>query len=366
MACFVLLLQFASFRAVAQAPPTAAAAAPAVAPQASSYSKEPYVFESIENKVRFEADGKGQHDLSVRVRVQSESAVRELGLLVYPYDSAFESLDVLYARVQKPDGTVVDTPPSDVQELDSAVSREAPMYTDQREKHIAIKSLSTGDILEYKLRWTIHEPMAPGYFWYDTSYFRNGICLKQTVELSVPRDVKVNLKYTKPEPSVREEGNTRIYTFQTSNLQKVEKSKIPDWEKNFHGADPPELRLSSFASWESVGAWFNSLQQPKIAITPEIKAKAEELTKGKGTEDEKIRVIYDFVSTRFRYIGVDLGSGRYSPHAASDVLANRYGTARTSEHIVRRTASGCRHQCLSGINQFEISPRPVFPLTRSI
>ena len=328
---FILLLQFASFRVLAQAPSTPPAAAPApsaVSPQVSPYSKEPYVFESIENKVRFEADGKGQHDLSVRVRVQSESAVRELGLLVYPYDSAFETLDVLYARVLKPDGTVVDTPPTDVQELDSAVSREAPMYTDQREKHIAIKSLSTGDILEYKLRWTIHDPMAPGYFWYDTSYFRNGICLKQTVEISVPRDLKVNLKYTKPEPSIREEGNSRIYTFQTSNLQKVEKSKIPDWEKNFYGADPPELRLSSFSSWESVGAWYNSLQQPKIAVTPEIKAKAEELTKGKATDDEKIHAIYDFVSTRFHYIGVDLGSGRYSPHAASDVLANRYGDCK--------------------------------------
>ena len=39
----------------------------------------------------------------------------------------------------------VETPASDIQEVDSAVSREAPMYTDQRERHIAIKSLSVGD-----------------------------------------------------------------------------------------------------------------------------------------------------------------------------------------------------------------------------
>src|SRR5579863_8716953 len=63
------------------------------------YSKEPYVFELIERNIRFEADGKGQHDLKLRVRVQSESAVREFGLLVYQYASSFETLDVIYVRV---------------------------------------------------------------------------------------------------------------------------------------------------------------------------------------------------------------------------------------------------------------------------
>lgn len=117
------------------------------------YAKEAYVFELIENRVQFEADGKGEPDFKMRVRIQSESAVREFGLLVYPYASSFESLEVLYVRVHKPDGTSVETPPSDIQELDSAVSREAPTYTDEREKHVAVKSLAPGDILEAHLRW---------------------------------------------------------------------------------------------------------------------------------------------------------------------------------------------------------------------
>jgi hypothetical protein len=106
-----------------------------------TYSKEPYVFESISNSLRFEADGTGQRDLTFRARIQSESAIREFGLLTYPFASSFENLEIDYVRVRKPDGSTVDTPAADVQELDSAVSREAPMYTDSREKHIAVKSL---------------------------------------------------------------------------------------------------------------------------------------------------------------------------------------------------------------------------------
>jgi tetratricopeptide (TPR) repeat protein len=295
---------------------------------APDYSKEPYVFELIQTKVRFEADGKGQREVTIRARVQSESAVRELGLLAYPFASSFESLEVVYVRVRKPDGSVVETPQSDVQELDSAVSREAPMYSDTREKHIAVKSLTVGDVLEAQLRWTMHDAVAPGHFWFVDSFFHDGICLKETMQLDLPKAAGVRVETDGVKPSIEEKGDRKVYTLETTNLKKDEKSKIPDWEKNFYGIDPPEVRVSSFHSWEEVGTWFAQLQQPKTVVTPEIQSKAEELTKGKATEEEKIRALYDFVSTHFRYIGVDLGVGRYQPHAAADILANRYGDCK--------------------------------------
>lgn len=65
-----------------------------------------------------------------------------------------------------------------------------------------------------------------------------------------------------------------------------------------------------------------------MQVTAPIKAKAEELTRGKTSETEKIQVLYEFVSQHFRYIGVSLGMGRYTPHRGEDVLANRYGDCK--------------------------------------
>ena len=294
----------------------------------ADYSKEPYVLEFVQTKARFEADGKGERELTLRAKIQSESAVRELGLLAYPFASSFESLDVMYVRVRKPDGSVVETPASDVQELDSAVSREAPMYSDQREKHVVVKAIAVGDVLEAGMRWTIHDPIAPGHFWFQDSYVKAGICLKETLVLDVPRTVAVKVTYTDPKPKIEEKGDRRVYTFETTHLKNAEESKIPDWERNFYGLDPPDVRLTSFGSWAELGSWFDSLLEGRLAATPEIRAKSEELTKGRNSDDEKIQALYDFVSTHFRYIGVDLGIGRYAPHAAPDVLANRYGDCK--------------------------------------
>jgi tetratricopeptide (TPR) repeat protein len=314
--------------------PTEAQAPPSSKATAENYAGEPYVIEQLKNTVRFEADGKGKHEMLLRVRIQSESAVREFGLLVYPFMASFQTLDVVYARVRKANGSVVDTPAADIQELDSAVSREAPMYTDQREKHIAVKSLAVGDTLDLDLLWTFHDPIAPGHFWYDHNFVDEGICLDETLELNVPTSVPVKLAAPKFSPEVRQEGDRRIYVFHSSHLEKKRENgpksedEIPAWEKNVHGIDPPAVRLSSFTSWADVGTWYGGLQQPRIQVTPRIRSTAEEITKGKATEEEKIRAIYDYVSTRFRYIGIDLGYGRYTPHAAEDVLGNRYGDCK--------------------------------------
>jgi hypothetical protein len=151
-------------------------AIPFTAQTQSGFLKEAYVFEMLHTRVRFEADGTGSREIIARIRVQSEAATHELGLLRFSYASTFEALTIDYVRVHKPDGTVVVTPASDVQEVDSEVSRQAPMYTDEREKHIAVKALGTGDVLEYHLVWKVHDAVAPGHFWVMDNFVRGAIC----------------------------------------------------------------------------------------------------------------------------------------------------------------------------------------------
>ena len=43
---------------------------------------------------------------------------------------------------------------------------------------------------------------------------------------------------------------------------------------------------------------------------------------------DKVHALYDFVSTKFRYVGISLGIGRYQPHAAADVLSNDFGDCK--------------------------------------
>jgi tetratricopeptide (TPR) repeat protein len=292
------------------------------------FSKEAYVFELLHTHIRFEADGTGSREMTGRIRVQSEAATHELGLLRFSYASTFESINIDYVRVHKPDGTLVVTPASDVQEVDSEVSRQAPMYTDQREKHVAVKALGSGDVLEYHIVWTVHDALAPGHFWISDNFVRNAICLNEQIDVDVPKDVPIKLLSGAITPTIKDAGTRRVYTLHNTNLIRAENENEGAWEKGIGNAPPPGIQLSSFQSWEEVGKWFGGLVAPQIQVTSQIQAKADELTRGKASESEKIQALYEFVSQHFRYIGVSLGQGRYTPHRAEDVLANRYGDCK--------------------------------------
>jgi hypothetical protein len=92
--------------------------------------------------------------------------------------------------------------------------------------------------------------------------------------------------------------------------------------------------VTTFASWEDIGRWYGGLQKDPLEVTPAIQAKADELTKGLKTDDEKIHALYNFVSLNFHYIGLDFGIGRYQPHPADDVLGNGYGDCKDKHTLL--------------------------------
>src|SRR2546427_3213020 len=124
----------------------------------------------------------------------------------------------------------------------------------------------------------------------------------------------------------------------------------------------PSGRSSLFlSSWKEVGDWFEALAKPKAAATAEIRSKAEELTKGKTTDQDKIRALYDFVSSRFRYIGISLGLGRYTPHSAAEVLSNRYGDCKDKHTLFAALLQAINLSASSVLISSNFRIDPAFP-----
>ena len=108
-------------------------------------------------RVVFQSDGTSTREQRARVRVQSEAGVQQYGILRFPYQASVERVEVLDVRVTKPNGSVVATPLDSIQDVTSEIYRDAPLYSDLREKHVAVKGLEPGDTLEYSVRWQLGE-----------------------------------------------------------------------------------------------------------------------------------------------------------------------------------------------------------------
>src|ERR1700728_1363996 len=325
----------------ASAPAKAASAADSTKPEGKSreYSQESFVIEQMHSHYRFESDGTGRKETVARIRVQSEAGVQQWGQLQEGYNSANERVEIPYVRVLKEDGTVVKAGDDAVQDLSAPLEREAPVYTDYRQKHITVPGLRPGEVLEYDMVTVIHTPLAAGQFWAEYEFDKSNIDLDETLEVDVPagRTLKVKCK-PGMDPKITEDNGRRIYHWSSSHLEREDddKAKDKDKKKKKHHADDdrPDVQLTTFESWEQIGRWYASLEKDRRAPTTDVRAKAQDLTKGLNTDLAKTEALYDFVAKNFRYVSLSLGVGRYQPHAASDVLHDQYGDCKDKHTLL--------------------------------
>ncbi|HWK10367.1 MAG TPA: DUF3857 and transglutaminase domain-containing protein, partial [Vicinamibacterales bacterium] len=308
--------------------------APATPQTQPSYRDEGAVIEQSKTLFVFDADGTGRREVYVKIRAESEAGVQQWGQVVAGYNAANETLELPLVRVTKHDGTIVDTPATNVQDLTSQVQRIAPEYTDFREKHVAVESFRPGDTLEVRMVTTVRTPYAPGQFWGDYDFNDSGIVLDEQLDLDVPAARQLIVRSRKGlDPVVTETQGRRRYHWASSHKVRED----PDKKKESAEAaepQPPAVRFTSFADWRQVGEWFGSLETAARVVTPEIRAKAQQLTAGKATDLAKLEALYNYVSTNFRYVSLSLGAGRYQPRAAADVLSTQYGDCKDKHTLL--------------------------------
>lgn len=300
------------------------------------FAAESVVHERLSTVYRFAADGTGSREITVVSRILSEAAARQFGVVTIGFAGGNERVELDYVRVRKPDGSVVETPVADAQEMPQEVTRLAPFYSDLKEKQIPVRNLRVGDKLEYKARIIRTKADAPGEFWGQDSFgYGNSVVLEETIELRVPKGKYVKVWSPEYTPVTSEENGEIVYRWKGSQLEPTVKA---DGKANTKEVDPdgelPSVAWTTFKSWQDLGAWYRQLEADRVVADGDVKAKVAELIAGKTSDEEKIRALYTYVATQVRYIGVAFGVGRYQPHPAGEVLRNQYGDCKDKHTLL--------------------------------
>ncbi len=346
---------------------------------AGGYGGEAFVVERSITRNVMKADGTGYRERLLRLKVQSEAALREVSVVTLPFASASEKVEIEYVRVYRADGTVVETPLTDAMEQPEPVTREAPFYSDLKDKQLPVKSLRVGDTLEWKARIVRTKAEAPGQFWGQETFTTNAVSLEEVLELRVPKGTYVKV-WTNPKvkgaPVETDDGAEHVYRWEEKNLtptvgaaaeaeKAAKKTRVltAEEEQEQRAGQLPSVEWSTYKSWADVGAWYRGLETGRMVPDEAVLAKVKEVTAGKTTEEEKVRAVYGFVAPQIRYIGVAFGVGRYQPHHAEEVLDNQYGDCKDKHTLLAAmlTALGLKPDAVligQGIRFNEAVPSP--------
>jgi hypothetical protein len=128
----------------------------------TDYSDEPSVIEQFSSVFRMLTDGTGSRTTTSVVRVQSEAAAKQNGVIYIGYSSGFEHVELAYVRVRHADGTVTETPKTEAIDMPSPVTREAPFYRDLKQLQVPVRNLRVGDRLEWQANVVRTKAETPG------------------------------------------------------------------------------------------------------------------------------------------------------------------------------------------------------------
>ncbi|MES2827538.1 MAG: DUF3857 domain-containing protein [Bacteroidota bacterium] len=85
---------------------------------------------------------------------------------------------------------------------------------------------------------------------------------------------------------------------------------------------------ANIENWTNLGSWLYGLSAGLQVLPPAAKAKVQELVKDIKTDREKMKILYQYLQSNTRYVGVQLGIGGYKPIAAEKVSATNYSDCK--------------------------------------
>ncbi|MCR4395807.1 MAG: DUF3857 and transglutaminase domain-containing protein [Candidatus Saccharicenans sp.] len=83
-----------------------------------------------------------------------------------------------------------------------------------------------------------------------------------------------------------------------------------------------------FSDWKDMGLWYEQLSRERRQPDERVRVKAAELVSGLTDLRLQIEKLATFVQQEIRYVSIQIGIGGYQPHAAPEILANRYGDCK--------------------------------------
>jgi transglutaminase-like putative cysteine protease len=329
-----LMVAPAAVRAEAQPSPPAAAPVTPGGPgagagaEAQASNNFSYVRYRADYVVRPDAGNTQTEEYDILLK--TKSAVEQFSQVRLSYSEKMETLEVLQAYTLTADGQRRDVPADRIYTQESYSSAAAAMYADRKVRVVVFPNLAPGTRVVYQTRRTQKTPYFPGYFglWETFSVFTQYDDARVT--LSAPADLPMQVEQRGVQgsqtPRVRDGMARWEWAYRRTDPLKAQNWSAAAWEYS------PSIMASTYRDWSQVAQAYQLEGGEAAAVTPQIQALADELTRGITDRREQAGVLYRWVAQNIRYVAVYLGNGGLEPNPAQSILDSHYGDCK--DHVV--------------------------------
>ncbi|MBB6501850.1 DUF3857 domain-containing protein [Pedobacter cryoconitis] len=228
---------------------------------------------------------------------------------------------------------------------DESITSEGTMYDDNRRKGLVFLNATYPYTIEYSyskdyngyLSFPSWEPIEA----YDLAIE------KSSYTLEIPKSI--NFRYLKSEQLKTDSTVTdtkTTYKWACQKLPAFEHEPMSVGLKNlvpWVTASPNEFEYDNskgnVENWKNLGSWVYQLSNSGQILPENTKAIVKTLIASAKTDKEKIAILYQYLQSNTRYVGVQLGIGGFKPITAEKVAAVNYGDCKALSNYMKALLS---------------------------
>ncbi len=252
--------------------------------------------------------------------------------LTLGYDK-FSKIESLKANVYDAGGRLIKKlKPNEI--IDQSSISDFSLFEDSRLKHIDL----TQNNYPYTVEFEYVNSMKFLYFIPQFElYSDDEISIqKSTYSIIYPRELKPRYKLNKTnEPKVVSESDKREKMYW--NFENIKPFKFETLSPYFSVVPsiivaPNDFEYGGYSgkmdTWENLGRWQIQLNEGRDQLSDQTKQKIKQLVIGMKSDEEKIKVLYEFMQNKTRYVSIQRGIGGMQPLEAKSVDQLGYGDCK--------------------------------------
>ncbi|MGE4064917.1 MAG: DUF3857 domain-containing protein [Rhodospirillaceae bacterium] len=340
---------------VAPLSPSSAAVAPAAAPADTIIVKRSAVDIAVAETGEFVTT------TTLEMVPANQSAVDAVAQTAVFYRESADTLEIVEAYTLKKDGRKLSVDTAAIFPQLPQGDTSMPMFNDMRQKVIVFPNVQAGDTVAYTTRTATHTPFFPGAFFESLVYPRTVSYGEVVVTVTAPKAKPLTLDVMGATVETTQQGDTITYTWRYSAPQS---DPTPRTAVVSSLKETPRFLASTFKTYDELAHAYAALALPKAAVTPAIRARADEITAGITGKREQAKALHDWVSREIRYVSVGLGTGSIVPHDGETTLKNGYGDCKDKAVLLTAllAAKGIKSEIvlINAGQSYELSEAPGF------
>lgn len=168
----------------------------------------------------------------------------------------------------------------------------------------------------------------------------------QKAELEVVSNPAFSFRYKSEngveEPAIYQSDKGKVHRWKVLNLSPPKREPLgPDY-----GTLLATIRLApnmasiqgyegDVSDWEAIARYKNQFYEPMVFNSQGFQAEVSSVIDGAATDRDKVRLLYQYMQNRTRYVGIQLGIGGWEPFPPDYVHEKGYGDCKALSNYMR-------------------------------